>query len=447
MSVNGVDSELELLRDTTGGASVEALAREHPADVAEVIQTMPALEGAQVLTALSPEAAADALGQMREEHAEQYVAELALDVAASAVHEMAPDDAADLLAELPQAHRDQILAGLDVEDRVQLETLMAYPSTSAGGIMSPDVTALSQDLTVPEAIGALRRIADESEQLYYTYVVDNDNRLAGVLSLHNLLFARGTQRLRDIMITSLVTVPADMNREEVATLFTKYGYLALPVVDADNRLLGIVTVDDVVGVIQDEATEDMHRMVGAGADEHVGSPVRFVLRRRIPWLLVNLGTAFLASSVVGAFESTLQQMTALAVLLPIVAGQAGNTGLQSMAVMIRGIATGETRGRRLTQMLSREVGIGLGTGVLIGLACALVCLFWRGDPWLAAAIGAAMVACMLMATVSGALVPWCMKRLGFDPAQSASIILTTITDVAGFGIFLALGTLLVSMRH
>ncbi|MGD8451803.1 MAG: magnesium transporter [Phycisphaerae bacterium] len=418
---------------------LEALAHEHPADVADAIEAMPAAEGAELLAALPPEAAADALEHMDEEDAELYVAELAPALAASAVQEMALDDAADLLAELPADRRREILAGLDAEDRAQLEALMAYPPESAGGIMSPEVTALAEDLTVADAVSALRRLADESEQVFYTYVVDRDKRLVGVLSLRDLLLARSTQHLREIMITHLVSVPAEMDREEVAAVFTKYGYVALPVVDAGGRLLGIVTVDDVVDVIQDEATEDMHRMVGAGADEHVASPIPFVLRRRVPWLLVNLGTAFMASLVVGLFESTLAQLTALAVLLPVVAGQAGNTGLQSMAVIIRGIATGETRGRRLTRVLTREIGIGLATGLLIGLTCALVCLAWRGDPWLATVIGLAMVACMLVATVSGALVPLGMQRLGFDPAQSASIILTTITDVAGFGIFLALG--------
>jgi magnesium transporter len=244
------------------------------------------------------------------------------------------------------------------------------------------------------------------------------------------------------MIPDLVTVPATMDREEVAALLTRYGYYALPVVDAQNRLLGIVTVDDVMDVIEEEATEDMQRMVGAGADEHIESPVLLVLRRRVPWLLINLATAFLASFVVGAFESTLRELTALAVLLPIVAGQAGNSGLQSMAVMIRSIATGETRGLVLAWVLLREVWIGLGTGALIGVTCAVASYLWRHDLGISLVLGAAMVVCMLIATVSGALVPWCMKRRGFDPAQSASIILTTITDVTGFGIFLGLGTLL-----
>lgn len=418
------------------------LAQEHPADIAEVIEALPPEEGAHVLAALPAGAAADALEQMDEEDAEEYLEELTPETAASAVGEMALDDAADLLAELPDERRAEILEKLAPEDRAQLEDLMAYPPDSAGGIMSPEVTALSQDLTVPQAITELRRIADASEQVYYTYVVDDAKRLVGVLSLRDLLLARETRRLRDIMIPDLVTVPATMDREEVAALLTKYGYYALPVLDAQGRLLGIVTVDDVVDVVQEEATEDMHRMVGAGADEHIQSPVLLVLRRRIPWLLLNVGTAFLAASVVGAFERTLKELTALAVLMPIVAGQSGNTGLQSMTVMIRSIATGETRGLALVGVLLREIRIGLGTGTLIGTACAVACYLWRQDLGLALVLGAAMVTCLLIATVSGALVPWIMKRLGFDPAQSASIILTTITDVTGFGIFLTLGTLL-----
>jgi magnesium transporter len=235
-----------------------------------------------------------------------------------------------------------------------------------------------------------------------------------------------------------------MDREEVAAVLNKYGYYALPVVGADRHLLGIVTIDDVVDVMQAEATEDMHRMVGAGVDEHISSPVPLVWRRRIPWLFLNLGTAFLASLVVGVFEPTLQKLTVLAVLLPIVAGQAGNTGMQSMTVMIRGIATGETRGLRLSWIVIREVWIGFGAGLVIALTCGGVAFLWRHDLALAVVLASAMILCMLIATVSGAVVPWFMKRLGFDPAQSASIILTTITDVTGFGVFLAMGTLLLT---
>jgi magnesium transporter len=429
--------------DPRPGPDLAALTDEHPADVADVLETLSPADGAQVLATLPPDAAADALAEMRARSAGDLVEGLQPQVAATTVERMAPDDAADLLAELPEQHRQQILAELLPKDRAQLETLMAYPSDSAGGIMSPEVTALSQELTVTEAIARLRGLADRSEQLYYTYVVDEAKRLVGVLSLRDLILAPASRTLHEIMLHPVVSVSPEMDREEVAVLLSKYGYLALPVADAEGRLLGIVTIDDVVDVIQSEATEDMHRMVGAGADEHIDSPVPFVWRRRVPWLLLNLGTAFVASLVVGAFEHTLQQLTVLAVLLPVVAGQAGNTGLQSMAVMIRGIAIGETHGRRLLRILLREVWIAVGTGVLIGLVGGCVAFAWRGDLRLAIVLGSAMVLCMLVATVSGAFVPWLMHRLGFDPAQSASIILTTITDVAGFGVFLALGSLLI----
>jgi magnesium transporter len=425
-------------------AKLDALKDEHPADVADVIETLPAEDGARVLAALPPETAADTLAEMDAHSAGEVVEGMSPQVAASAVGQMPPDAAADVLAALPSAEREHILAELPVAGRQELETLLAYPPDTAGGMMSPQVTALVEDLTIPEAVDRLREIADQSEQVYYTYVVDAGSRIVGVLSLRDLILAPRHRTLREIMRADVLTIPPELDREEVAGLLSKYGYYALPVVDAGKRLLGIVTIDDVVDVIHAEATEDMHRMVGAGADEHIGSPVPFVWRRRIPWLLLNLGTAFLASLVVGAFEQTLRQLTVLAVLLPIVAGQAGNTGLQSMAVMIRSIATGETRGLKLAWIVLREVSIGLGTGVLIGAVCGGVAWAWRGDAWLALVLASAMLLCMLIATVSGALIPWLMKRLGFDPAQSASIILTTITDVTGFGIFLALGSLLLA---
>lgn len=423
---------------------LEALRDEHPADIAEVIESLPTAEGAKVLSALPAETAAEALAQMHARDASGVVEDMPTEVAASRVEHMPMDDAADLLAELPEHHREQILAELPADDRERLQTLMAYAPHTAGGMMSPEVTALRADLTIPEAIARLREIADHSETVYYTYVVDDSSRLVGVLSLRDLILAPVQRTLRDIMREDVMSVPPEMDREQVAALLYKYGYYALPVVSADNHVLGIVTIDDVVDVIRAEATEDMHRMVGAGADEHIASPVAFVWRRRIPWLMLNLGTAFLASFVVGAFEQTLQKLTVLAVLLPIVAGQAGNTGLQSMAVMIRSIAIGETRGLKLACIVAREVWIGIGAGLVIALACGCVAYMWRGDLALATVLGLAMILCMLIATVSGALVPWLMKRLGFDPAQSASIILTAITDVAGFGIFLAMGTLLLA---
>ncbi|MBN2446406.1 MAG: magnesium transporter [Phycisphaerae bacterium] len=421
----------------------EALAEEHPADVADALEALPPGAGADVLEAMPPEAAADALEEMDEADAEEIIEDMEPEAAATALSLMALDDAADLLAELPPENRAQILRTFPDAQRAELEDLMTYPQESAGGIMSPEVVALPANLTVADAITDLRTIAHESEQIYYTYVVDHQHRLVGVLSLRDLILAPETKCLHEIMINKIVSVPVTMDREKVASMLSKYGYYALPVVAEDNRLLGIVTIDDVVEIIEEEATEDMQVMVGAGADERVDSPLTITLRRRLPWLMVNLGTAFVAASVVSMFESQLAKLTVLAVLMPVVAGQAGNSGAQTMAVVIRGIATGETRGLALLTLLSRNLIIGIASGAATGSVAGLAAWLWWRDIRLALVLGGAILLCMMIATVSGAFVPWAMRRLGFDPAQSSSIILTTITDVAGFGIFLALGAWLV----
>lgn len=429
-----------LLDETLGpAASADLLAGEHPADVAEAIAELSPEHGVEVLAAMPAADAAEALREMELEQAQAYVEELPAQVAAAALAEMAPDDAADLLGELPLEKTTEILRDFPEAERAELQTLMAYPPESAGGIMSPEVVALDADLTAPEAIAELRRMAEESEQIYYTYVVDHQHRLVGVLSLRDLLLAPSGARLHEIMRTRIVSVPLTMDREEVATMLSRYGYYALPVTADDGRLLGLVTIDDVMEVLQEEATEDMQVMVGAGADERVDSPLARTLYYRVPWLIVNLGTAFLAAAVVGIFESELERLTVLAVLLPVVAGMAGNGGAQSMAVVIRGIALGETRGLAFGRLLGRHVAIGAATGVVIGVIAGGAAWLWWADMRLALVLALAMLACMLIAAVTGALVPWTMKRLGFDPAQSSNIIMTTVTDVTGFGIFLALG--------
>lgn len=424
--------------------SLAELEAAHPADAADVIENLAPSEAAEVLACLSAEVAAHTFEEMEDPEAQAIASELPPDSVAGAVAEMALDDAADLLGGLDDSHQREILAELDDGHRAELEALMAYPPESAGGVMSPEVVALSANLTALEAVAELRRQAQESEQIYYTYVVDHQYRLVGVLSLRDLILAPEEQPLSEIMITDLVTVDALMDREEVADVLAHYGYYAVPVVDDGGHLLGIVTVDDVVEILRDEATEDMQRMVGAGADERADSPLGLAVRRRLPWLVVNLGTAFLAAAVIQQFESQLATLTALAVLMSVVAGQAGNAGAQSMAVVIRGIATGELRAGKMRALVIHNLLIGLMTGLATGIIGAVATYWWWGDPGLALVLGLAILLCMMISTISGACVPPLMKRLGFDPAQSSSIFLTTVTDIAGFGIFLALGVWLLA---
>jgi magnesium transporter len=308
--------------------------------------------------------------------------------------------------------------------------------------MTPEATSLTEDYTVEQAIDELRRLSQEAETLYYVYVVDAGGHLIGVLSMRDLILAHPQRHLSDILIKDVRSVNARLDREEVARLMSRYDYLALPVVDDENRLLGIITVDDVIDVIHEEATEDIQRMVGASGDERVDSPWLYSLRKRLPWLEVNLGTAFLAAAVVGVFEGIIARITALAVFLPVVAGQGGNTGAQALAVVIRALALGEVSGRAAWRVIRRELLLGLASGIVVGLTTSAVAYLWVRSPMIGVVIGSAMVVNMTLATVAGAAIPLGLRALRLDPAQSSSIILTTVTDVVGFGAFLGLATLL-----
>jgi magnesium transporter len=312
--------------------------------------------------------------------------------------------------------------------------------------MSTEVTALPQDLSIAEAIEELRRLNETLEQMFYVYVVDERGRLVGVLSMRDMIFARPDRRIADIMRRNVVAVPATTDQEEVARLMRKYHYMAVPVTDAKNRLLGLITVDDVVDVIAEEATEDVQRMAGAGAEERLTSPWQFSFRKRIWWLEVNLATAFLAAAVISLFKDVIQQVAILAAYQTIVSGMGGNASAQAMAVAIRGIALGEVDRSLLKKILYREMVVGLVSGIVIGIttaAIATVFNFNHHGILLGLVVFLALVINHIMACVSGVTIPFVMKWMGFDPAQSATIFATTVTDCCGFFATLGLASLFI----
>jgi len=426
--------------------TVGELKQKHPADAAELIEQLSREQGVKLLESMPPDHAADTLEQMHVEEAAAIVSDMGTPEAVEAVGRMEPDDAADVLAAMPTDERDELLAAMDAEYARTVRELMQYPEDSAGGLMTTQYVALPEHITVEHAIRDLRRIAIEDEDpIGYVYVIDRTHRLVGVLSLRSMLLAPGSLVIRDIMIREVVAVPATMDKEEVARLFAKYDFVALPVVDDDNHLLGVITVDDIVDVINEEAREDMQKMVGAGGDERIDSPVTYSLRKRLPWLTLNLATAFAAAAVVSIFEDVIARITLLAVLMPVVAGQAGNTGAQSLAVTIRGIALGELQQRSLKPVLVRQLLLGLISGAFIGLIAGAAVWIFTAQVFLACVMAVAMLAALMMATVAGAFVPVVMWKLGFDPAQCSSILLTTVTDCIGFGLFLGLAGLTVKL--
>ena len=413
------------------------------ADGADVLETMPPGEAADVAEYLDPTTAGAILSEMDPALAATVVSDMEAPEASMVLAAMHPDDRVDVLEHIPAPMHDAIVGEMNAEDVEEVRQLEQYPPDTAGGIMTTDVTALYEYLSVGEAINQLRELNETLEQMFYVYVIDRRGHLIGVLSMRDLILARPDRLLRQIMRTNVVSVPATLDQEQVARLMRRFGYLAMPVVDGRNRLVGIVTLDDVVDVVEEEATEDVQKMFGAGAEERLTSPWVFSFQKRVWWLLVNLATAFMAAAVVGLFSETIQKWVVLAFYMPVIAGMGGNASAQAMAVAVRGLALGQVDRTLLGRVLVRQFLVGLLTGVVIGLITgAIAAIFHHDQGWsLAMVVTLALIINHTLATVSGAGIPFIMNSLGFDPAQSATIFATTVTDVGGFFSLLGLAAI------
>jgi magnesium transporter len=356
------------------------------------------------------------------------------------VQEIPSDDAAALVDNLPEDLSTAVLDLMRPRESGVVEGLLEYDEKTAGRIMNPTVFALSEDLTVGEAITELQNHRD-IEMVFYLYVVDERRHLVGVTSLRRLLLVSPETPLKRIMTADLISARVEMDQEEVARQVAAYNLLAIPVVDEENKLVGIITVDDVIDVIKDEATEDIYRLAGVTGDERAFTPAMESLRKRLPWLGVNLVTAFLAAAVVALFEGTIDAFPVLAIFMPIVAGMGGNAGTQTLTVVVRGIALGELTWSNARKALVKEITVGVGNGIALGLAAALVVWATRGNPALGIILGLAMVVNLFVAAAAGTLVPLGLRAANVDPALASSVFITTMTDVFGFFSFLGLASL------
>jgi magnesium transporter len=400
-------------------------------EVAKVLEKLPAESGAAVLARLSPALASEAVARLDPSASARFLKEMPVKLASNILRGADPNVRAAVLEKLPEGR-----AG-------RLREQMTYAPETAGGIMVPRVLSLSIDLTVQEAITAVRKAPEES--VYYLYVTDREGRLEGVLSMRKLLLAGPREPVRDLLHRDVVSVPAHTDREEVARVMDQKGFVALPVIDAEGRLLGVVSHEEALDTVRDEAFEDLQRMAGAGGDERALSPVHVVIRKRLPWLTLNLGTAFLAAVVVGLFEDVIARLTAVAVLMPVVSAVSGNTGVQALSVIMRGLAVREIGAGNRWRVLLKEALAGVCNGAWVALLAGLVAWAWFGRPGLGLVIGTAMILNMVAANLLGAAIPLILRALGRDPAQSSSIFLTTLTDVVGFGSFLGMAGILLRL--
>ncbi len=416
----------DLVQDHPDDA-VRLLERQPPTEVAAILSRYPAPATAVVWERLSPDIGIRALEAMDKTKATQVL------------RSIDPTRSAAMLAMRDEKSRDEFLAMLPESEAQELRTILTYPADSAGALMDPRVMLMRGETTVREALARIRSLRRRAVRRLY--VVGEDNRLEGQVDIQDVATAHATTHLEEIQRPVRAAVNAVAPREEVVDIIEQYKLTDLPVVDAEGRLIGVVRYRNLMAAAEDEATVAMQTMVGVSKDERALSKVSFAVRKRLPWLQINLVTAFLAASVVGLFESTIAKYTALAVLLPVVAGQSGNTGAQALAVTMRGLALREIRIRQWPRVVFKEASTAFWNGLAVAATTALGVWVWSASTGLAGVIGVSMILSMVIAGVSGAAIPLLLTAARQDPAQSSSIVLTTITDVAGFFSFLGIASL------
>ncbi len=414
----------------------------HPADMADHIENLSLEKQVCVLRHLPKEDAAEALAELDENVAVDVLENLDPDTAAQIIAEMSPDDAADVLDELDEDHRDALLDKLEKEDSEELRNLLSFDPDSAAGVMNTEIILIDEDISVDDAILKIRNEMEDKESPYYAYVVDKYDTLVGVLSLRDLMLSRPGTLIQDALLNhSVISVPYDMEKGEVASLLSHYNFMAIPVVDHQGHIMGVVTYDDILDIIHDEASADMLGMVGADPEETIDTPWKESVRKRLPWLMINLFNSAVSASVVYMFEGSIATMAVLAVLMPMVANQAGNTGQQALAVIIRQLATDRFDAKRSWLAVLREGKIGFITGSIMSVCASLAVWAFTKNIALGLVMGGALLCDMTLGAIAGGSIPLIFRALGRDPAQASSIFLTTITDGAGFFIFLGLATL------
>ncbi|MGE5314646.1 MAG: magnesium transporter [Acidobacteriota bacterium] len=443
-----VDDELladivDLIRSQSENALRNIVNDLFPEDVAHLLNRMDYEDAQYLFLRLPTEVGSQVLPELNDELRERFLDWLSQEQITELVEEMPSDDATDIVSELPKDKAEEVLEELSDEDSSELAELLQYDESTAGGIMQKEVITVKKTDTVKRAIQAVRRAAREkNEQLYTIYVIDEKNLLVGSLPVADLILLPPSRRIYKVMEPDVIHVRTNVDQEEVAKIFKKYNIISLPVTDFAGHLVGRITIDDVVDVITEEASEDILRMGGVSEDEHISTTPLIALRRRLPWLYINLATAFLASSVVAMFAGTIEHVVILAALMPIVAGMGGNAATQTITVIVRGIALGEITDANRKRALYKELRIGLMNGVANGVLTGTVIGIFNKNAVLGLVICMAMVINMFVAGMAGTIVPLTLKWLKIDPALASAVIVTTFTDVFGFASFLGLATLL-----
>jgi magnesium transporter len=419
--------------------AIASLIRLHPADRADAFSDLDDADQAVILKRLEIPVMADLLEELEDDEAVDVAEDIPTDRLADILDEMEPDEAADVLGDLPPVRAAQALA--EMEDAEEVIPLLEHPDETAGGLMTTSFITLYPDNTARQAIEFLRQVSPDEETPYYLNVIDRESRLVGVVGLRELIVANPELKVEIIMDPSVVHVTTDTDQEDAARLMVRYDLAAMPVVDSVGILKGVITHDDLMDVIEEEATEDIYRLANVpDPDLSIDSPIGLTIRRRLPWLYLSAATAFFAAWVISQFETLIAQVALLAVFQSVVAGLGGNSATQSLAIIVRAIALGEVDLRESWRIILKEAVTGLFQGAAVGLIAGLGVYLWKGNAAMGLVLGLALMGNILVAGIVGSMVPLVLKALRLDPALASSVLVTTVTDSVGFALFLGLAS-------
>ena len=419
----------------------DALEPLHPADIADIIEQLNTTDRARFIRLYDTEFYGDILSEIDEHIREEVISELKPDVLAEAVRDLESDDVVDIVEDLEEEQKETILNALDEGDRVAVKSLLSYPEQSAGRLMQREVVMAPEHWSVGMAIDFLRNDANLPEQFYHIVLVDPRLHPVGNVSLGKLMSSKRSVLLKEIIEDVFQVIPADQDEADVAYAFNQYHLISAPVVDMENRVVGVITIDDAMVVLDEELEEDIMLLAGIG-DSSVSDTIIETVRGRLPWLAVNLVTAILASIVIAQFEATIAQFVALAILMPIIASMGGNAATQSLTVAVRAIATKDISSTNIGRVIRREIGVGILTGLIFAVSMGLIGVFWFGTAMLGVVIAISMLINLVVANLAGTTIPVILEKLGIDPALASGAFVTTVTDVVGFFAFLSIAGIL-----
>ncbi|MHB1178307.1 MAG: magnesium transporter [Daejeonella sp.] len=419
----------------------ELVAEYHPSEIAILFESLPQESRERIISILPAEIASEVISEMDSEfHPERLLENLHPERRSEIVEELDYDDATDIISQLPEEQQQEILKELDEEDASNIRSLLKYDDDTAGGLMNTQVIKISQDLLKKDALELIIMQSEEMEEFYTINVIDDRNTLKGIVSLKDIIKARNNVRIQELIKSDFVYVKADTDQEEVAKLISQYNLTSIPVVDDQMHLLGRITFDDVIDVMEEENTEDILKISGVSEDEELAGNWKEAVKSRLPWLILNLGTAFLAASVIRYFDSSIAKMGILAGYMVMIAGMGGNAATQALAVTVRRISLTDLTDNQAYRAVLKEFTVGLINGASIGFIVFIFATFYDGNPILGLVIFVAMTGNLILAGVAGSSIPLILKRVGIDPAIASSIIITTFTDVFGFLLLLGLAS-------